>query len=90
MATAVDDRVRKYRATFDRIGRNRGLSGDGIAQDFESAPDADDLALKIHRFVRGKLASRDVEVHVDLEKMTGAIVVGGFQSAGTFTLQELK
>jgi len=92
MATAVQNRKRKYRVTFERIGRDYGLSGYGIATDFECEPIGDLLAEAIYRWIRkrGGIASRELEVYVNLEKMTGQLVVGGFQSAGNFTLREEK
>jgi hypothetical protein len=91
MASAVQDRARKFRVTFARIGRDHGLSGDGIAADFE-ATDQWDLSEKIYRWVRkrGGIGSKELEVYVNLQDMKGSLVVGGFQNAGEFTIKEEK
>jgi hypothetical protein len=71
--------VSGYRATFDRIGRRHDvpdLSVDGSA---------DRIAEQVYRYARPKLASRDVEVAVDLEDMSGTIFCG-MQVGGHFTL----
>jgi len=74
----------RYRISSERIGRNHYV----VPFDLEAA-DADDLAAKIHRYVKrpGLIMSSDFVVLVDLEKMTGSIGLGRF---GSFTITEVK
>lgn len=69
-----------YIANFDRVGRNHNVEPFAFA-----ASDADDAAFKVYRYVKPMLASRGVEVSVDLEAMSGQILCG-FNNGGTFTL----
>lgn len=69
-----------YRAKFDRISRNHNvpdLSVDGSAQN---------IAEQVYRYAKPKVASRDVEVIVDLEALKGTIYCG-MQVGGSFTLE---
>lgn len=70
----------KYTINFDRIGRQRNI--DPLTVD---ADNADDLAAKVYRFARPRLASRDVEVFCDLATGHGWITVG-FHNGGSFTI----
>lgn len=76
-----------YVATFDsgRIGRTHDVPPLTIEV---PTPDAGDVAEKVYRFARPKLASRDMQVDVDLDKMRGWISCG-FHNGGTFTLAEV-
>jgi len=69
-----------YLATFDRIGRNH------VVPPLNVAGDAQDIAEQIYRYAKPRLASRDVEVLIDLDKMEGAIVVGLVHCAGRIGL----
>lgn len=69
-----------YRATFDRISRNHDVPPLNVAGD------ADSIAEQVWRYAKGKVASRDVDVVVDLEAMRGTIFCG-VQVGGSFTLE---
>lgn len=69
-----------YRVEFDRIGRTHD-----VTPLVTKADDADVLAETIYRYARPHLRSRDVEVVVDLQAMTGWIFCG-FQVGGHFTI----
>lgn len=71
-----------YTCTFDRIGRNHGIEPLAAA-----VVDADDLAAVVFEYARPHLLSRNVNVLVDLEKMTGVILCG-FHTGGRFTIAE--
>jgi hypothetical protein len=73
--------LRTYTVSFARVGRNHSVR----PLEITSSEDADYIAERIHRYARQYLASRDVEVMVDLDKMTGSIFCG-FNSGGTFTI----
>jgi len=76
-----------YRCTFDRIGRHQDVEPLTAAADT-----ADDLAEAIYRYARPKLASREIEVHVDLNPGTGGtgvILIGGFRNGGEITIEEV-
>jgi len=74
----------KVKATFDRIGRNVGP----VPVEAEG-DDEREIALDLWRFVMGRrggkkwIGSQELEVHVDLDKETVQLIVGGFRSAGT-------
>jgi hypothetical protein len=70
-----------YLATFDRISRNHNVAPLTVSGD------ADAIAEQIYRYAKPKVASRDVEVVVDLEEMKGHIFCG-MQVGGSFTLTE--
>jgi hypothetical protein len=72
-----------FRVTFDRIGRSRDVE----PMTFENVSDPDELAALVYERARRHLASRGVEVHVDLDEMTGHIYTG-FHPAGSFTIEE--
>lgn len=74
----------RYTVTFDRIGRNHYVRP--LATGEIDGPNH--LAQVIHGYARPHLGSREVDVHVDLAKMRGTVLVGGFRNAGTFTLAE--
>jgi len=71
-----------YTVTFDRVGRNHQVE----PVTFEDVSDPDELAALIYERVKGKLASRGVEVLVNLLNMTGWIAAG-FHNAGNFTIE---
>jgi hypothetical protein len=79
----TDDIRTRYRVEFTRIGRSHAVPP--LTTD---ADDPGDLAVKIHRYARPFLASRDVEVAVDLTDGTGDIFCG-LQSGGKFTVTEV-
>lgn len=74
-----------YVVTFERIGRRRNLQ----PATFIGVKSADALARIIYNFSKGYLASREIEVDVDLSEMKGSIYTGG-RPAGNFTIKETK
>jgi len=74
-----------YRVTFERIGRNHDVE----PMTFEEVDDADELAALVFQRSRRYLLSREVDVVVDLEEMTGRIYTG-FRPAGSFTIEEVQ
>lgn len=82
-------RATRYRVTYERVGRHGGRNGSPAPGQLTlTAADADDLAEQVARDARRYLASREVEVVVDLAAGTGQILAG-FHNAGTFTLEQL-
>jgi hypothetical protein len=81
--------AKRYRVTFERIGRDHNPAPIEL-----EARNGDELTTLIYRHVKGKLASREIEVSVfgDGKKglTDGSIIVGGAHSAGTFTVEALK
>lgn len=73
-----------YLVTFERIGRNHNAKP-LLAVDIDGP---NHLAEKICNHARPYLASRGVDVDVDLETMTGQVYVGGFRPVGAFTIAE--
>lgn len=71
-----------YTVTFDRIGRNHDVP----PATFEDT-EPDDLPERIYQYGRRHLGSRDVDVIVDLDEMTGRFVAG-VRNGGDFTLVE--
>lgn len=73
--------AKAYTATFDRIGRNHDVPPLTVTGD------ADAIAEQVWRYARTKLGSRDVEVAIDLEGLTGRIFAG-MRNAGSLSLSE--
>lgn len=69
-----------YTVTFERVGRNHDVPPLEVESD-----NADEIAFNIYTYARKFLASRDVEVIVNLDELRGSINYGRF---GTFTLAE--
>lgn len=67
-----------YTVEFERVGRNHDVPPLTVEAD-----DADEIAYHIYTYARRFLASRDVEVVVNLDALRGSINYGRF---GTFTL----
>jgi predicted RNA methylase len=76
-----------YKIIFDRIGRTGGRNGskppEPITVDSENA---DEIAEEVYRYARRFLASREVEVIVNLGKGTG-FISAGFSNAGSFKVE---
>lgn len=86
---AAEHRTTRYRVTYARVGRHGGRNGSAAPGQLTlDAVDADDLARQVRADARRYLASREVEVEVDLDAGTGQILAG-FRNAGTFTLEQL-
>lgn len=71
MTTLTEPAGRKYEVTFDRIGRNRH-----VAPLTTEADGPNHLAEVIYRYARPHLASRDIEVSVDMDAGTVRIFAG--------------
>lgn len=78
-----------YRVTYERVGRRGGRNGTPPPQPLEVwAMSPDQLAEKVHDDARKYLASRDIEVCIDLEINRG-IIFAGMNSGGAFTVEVL-
>ncbi|GAA3441042.1 hypothetical protein [Planomonospora venezuelensis] len=73
----------QYRVTYRRVGRRRDIPPLVVV-----AAGADHLAELVYDDARKYLLSQDVDVVVDLEAMTGAILCG-VNSGGQFTIEAL-
>lgn len=73
-----------YIITFDRVGRNHDVKP--LIVEAESP---DRVARKIFGYVKPMLASRDVEVRIDLEAGNGSILCG-FNIGGTFQIKIME
>ncbi|WP_406730948.1 hypothetical protein [Streptomyces sp. NBC_01794] len=90
MAEAPGATQTKYRVTYDRVGRHGGRNGSPAPAPLTVwAVTADGLAEHIQKDVRQYLMSRETEVIVDLEDMTG-MVFAGMNNGGSFTLEALQ
>ncbi|WP_406202668.1 hypothetical protein OG331_31980 [Streptomyces sp. NBC_01017] len=79
----------QFRVTYERVGRHGGRGGRPAPAPLECwAIGADGLAEHVAKDVRPYLASSDVEVHVDLEQMTG-FILAGMNNGGSFTIEQL-
>lgn len=76
------DLTTSVRVMFDRIGRDHAVPW----LDIRFNGDADMLAEAIYKYARPRLGSKDVEVEVDLEEMTGLIYCG-WHVGGRFTIE---
>jgi adenylyl- and sulfurtransferase ThiI len=81
MDTQQATKAQTYRVTFNRIGRNHHVAPLAV-----EATNADTIAEAVYRYARPHLASRDVEVSVDLATGQGQIFCG-FNNGGTFTVE---
>jgi hypothetical protein len=71
----------RYRVTFDRIGRNHAIEPQIIG-----AADADDMAFKLLKIGRRYMASRYIDVYLDMDQGTG-MFLAGFHNGGTFKFE---
>lgn len=78
------DGAKRYRVTFDRIGRNHNVP----VFDSSLACNAGELAEQICRYANRHLRSRDVEVVIIDDLQNGYISCGG-RPGGGFTISEL-
>jgi hypothetical protein len=89
MAASPGATQTQFRVTYDRVGRHGGRNGSPAPAPLTVwAIGADGLAEHVMKDVRPYLASREVEVFVDLESMRGHIVVG-FNNGGSFVVEQL-
>lgn len=87
MAKAPGATQTLYKVTYERVGRRGGRDGSAPPLPLTVwATTADSLAEHIAKDTRRYLTSRETEVLVDLEKMTG-FILAGFQTAGAFTVE---
>jgi len=78
-----------YRVTYERVGRRGGQNGPPPPPALTVwALTADALAREIRTDVRRYLASKDIEVHVDLETGRGSIQAG-WNNGGDFTIERV-
>lgn len=90
MAEAPGATQTKYRVTYDRVGRHGGRDGSKPPAPLTVwAVTAEGLEEHIYKDVRPYLASRGVEVVVDLDAMRGSIFAG-MNNGGSFTLEALQ
>ncbi|MDX3713449.1 hypothetical protein PV733_31800 [Streptomyces europaeiscabiei] len=90
MAEAPGASQTLYKVVYERVGRRGGRDGSPPPPPFNVwATSADNLAEHIAKDTRGYLMSRETDVVVDLEKMTG-FILAGFNNGGTFTLEALQ
>lgn len=79
----------RYLVTFERVGRRGGRDGSTPPAPLTvDAADGEHLAVHVLAYVRPFLASRGLDVVIDLEKGTG-FLLAGFHTAGEFTVEEL-
>jgi hypothetical protein len=89
MAQAPGATQTLYKVVYGRIGRRGGRDGSPAPAPLTVwATSADSLAEHIAKDTRRYLLSRETEVIVDLEKMTG-FIVAGFNNAGSFAIEAL-
>lgn len=69
-----------YQVTFERIGRNRGVAPLQLVVDGEA-----DMARKVRAYARPHLRSRDFDVCIDAETMTGFFACG-MHDGGKFSI----
>lgn len=79
--------MKSYKVTFDRVGRNHEPGSITVLVDGVDAEDDEyKMREQVYDFARPMLMSRDVDVVVDLEAMTGFIACG-FHNGGTFKIE---
>lgn len=89
MAQAPGATQTLYKVVYERVGRRGGRNGSPPPPPLTVwATGADSLAEHIHKDSRRYLTSRETEVVVDLEKMTG-FILAGFNNGGTFAIEAL-
>jgi hypothetical protein len=71
-----------YRVSFARIGRQHDVAPLEVTVDGPNH-----LAKLIFDYARPRLGSREVEVVLEEDMGSGWIFVGGFRTAGTFTIE---
>jgi len=88
VSATADWTPKRYRVTFDRIGR-----GHHPAPQVFTARNADELALLLYRFAKPMLASRDVDVVLELDTELPHIgkgsITAGFHNVGSFEIEEV-
>jgi hypothetical protein len=89
MATAPGATQTQFRVTYERVGRHGGRGGRPAPAPLTVwAIGADGLAEHVLKDVRPYLASRDVEVVVDLDGMRG-FIFAGLNNGGSFAVEQL-
>lgn len=80
----------RYRVTFERVGRRGGRDGSTPPAPLTvDAEGGEHLAMHVLAYVRPFLASRGLDIVIDLEKGSG-FLLAGFHTAGEFTVEELS
>lgn len=92
-ATPADERAiqTQYEVTYERVGRRGGRNGTPPPALTVWAASAGHLAELVHTDIRrgGYLASRGIEVAVDLERMRG-FIFAGLNNGGSFTIRRTE
>lgn len=79
-----------YRVTYERVGRRGGRDGSPAPEPLIVEADSPSgLAWQVEVDISPYLASRNVEVLVDLDKQRGYIFAG-INNGGSFTLEPLQ
>ena len=79
----------RYLVTFGRVGHRGGRDGSTPPAPLTvEATDSEHLAMHVLAYVRPFLASRGLEIVIDLEKGSG-FLLAGFHTAGEFTVEAL-
>ncbi|MFF5670313.1 hypothetical protein ACFY8S_09275 [Streptomyces hygroscopicus] len=79
----------RYQITFERVGRHGGRNGSKPPAPITvEAADGPDLAAQVLTHSRRYLASRAVEIHIDLDAGCGWLIAG-FHQAGEFTVEQM-
>lgn len=82
-------RTRSYRVEFQRIGRTHDVPPLEVTSRAAAVRAGDALAEAIYEYAWPHLASRDVQVMVDLDEGRGSILCG-FNSGGRFQVDEVE
>jgi hypothetical protein len=78
----------RYRVTFERVGRRGGRDGSTPPAPLTTAASSGEhLAVQVLAYTRPFLASRGVDVVIDLDEGRG-FLLAGFHTAGEFTVEE--
>lgn len=78
----------RYLVTFERVGRRGGRDGSAPPAPLSvAASSGEHLAVQVLAYARPFLASRGVDVVIDLVEGRGCLLAG-FHTAGEFTVEE--
>jgi hypothetical protein len=81
--------MNRYLITFERVGRHGGRDGSTPPAPLTvETDDNDQLVLQVLAYARPFLASRGLEITIDLDEGRGWLLAG-FRNAGEFTIEEL-
>lgn len=81
--------MKRYLITFERVGRHGGRDGSTPPAPLTVETDDDgQLLLQVLAYARPFLASRGLEITIDLDAGRGWLLAG-FRNAGEFAIEEL-